>query len=215
MAKKVYKSTSGKRGSLLEVAQDPDYGKDTRGNAKKKVYMYNAKGELVDTDKLKNSLKSPDLKEEHPEVVGAKLYNEKLTKLEEQYTGINLMPSTLIIRLRRSINMVGGLWIPDQIKKPLPSGLDGVNKEDTQDNPFPFDNYGVIVNVAENIKKEYPFITPGKFAQVTPKVKDIGYNRERMLYVPGTYHFQHYNDKRDPKESGYIKVKVFDIDFVE
>ena len=118
MAKKTYKSRSGKHGTLMQTAADPDFGKDTRGDFKGKILMAN--GEPLSEEAKEAQRKEWDMKlqasyDKHKAIeLEVDHYNENLEKLDKDYQGIDVK-NYLIVRMMHSPVVKNGMFVGNKI----------------------------------------------------------------------------------------------------
>lgn len=205
---KKFKTASKKRGDLMEVVTDPNYGVDTRGDFKGKVFM--PSGEVYDSNEMKerekqqaqefatiDELESSKIDDFNNNLLNDPLY-EKLSIIADERVLVRMTKAPLFTK--------SGLRIPTNIPKPLKSGMEGVDHKRMQEHPFRFNNYGVVVNTSSTKLKR------GDKVIINPKALEISFNRVIDMYEPPLYAFKHPLDTRDDyNELGYLFIYSNDI----
>lgn len=214
------KSVSGKRGTLLQVANDPNYGKDTRGEAKDRVF-FNAKGETVNGgESMKKQLEQDKERldkqaaERYDKAVS---YNLNLPNLEKEYTELSLSPGTVVVRLiRKDISQTAsGLYLPNQrLHNPLKSGLKGTSDTDTSEHPYPFYPFGIVVNMSKELEGTWEDLKVGSWVKVDNRAMNVFFDEPNREYiVPNA--LVKFGDSRPIKETGYLRIKRHEVVYVD
>lgn len=232
MAKNIIKSASKKRGTLMETVTDPNYGKDTRGEAKDKVFMGNnpsglrptAGATIIDANGNEIKSKPVEKKEERMteaefrmvnEAMKAKIqeikdYNNNLYELDKKYTSLKTFNGGILVRLKRiptyrEVEVAGEvseIYIPVHAVKP--SMADPHGREGIKvEHPFPYTNVGVVVS------SDSPKLQVGDTVQLTRKSLSFHWSP-----VEGTWEwpqaFYHHNDGIEFQ--GYVLLREYDIE---
>lgn len=227
MPKKTYKSKSGKHGSIYEVVSDKDYGKDTRGEAKDKVYMNTTKG----ADKGKGKIIAPDLAmgekikqledtlsgvDSHPDVVSANEHNNNINVIPDIYgSKLSLSPGSILVRLYKIVPVENGFYVGyPQLKMPSRATGDPGLGNETQVHPFPFKTIGIIHNISNSVKTHmsdkngdnyWPGFEVGAKVIIDSSVLKVDFNPDIWKIVPPVYKFVHPEDKEH--QDGYVLIR--------
>lgn len=197
---KQFKTTSGKQGNLMEVITDKDYGKDTRGEAKSKIFM-----PIDHSNKEKSNyvpLVLDNDKELQQEIDD---YNNSIEVIEDLYNELQVTSEQrVLVRLYKYDHIVNGLVRPHLYELPLKSGAPGKSNE-TQQNPFPFKSHGVVISSSVDKHKR------GDKVIVQPQSVKPYFDRDFHLYSPPIFAFKHPEDKRDYSKTGYILLSANDV----
>lgn len=223
------KGKNGKEGSLMDVVTDPDYGRDTRGEAKERISMNsgkrelpNSKGKLLDANG--NEINAPKdtgeklTKEEFQYINEAmskkikeiKSYNEYLYHLEPKYKELELFNGMVLVRLKRipsfqEVEIAGEkseIYIPIQATKPNPA--DPTGREGMKvDHPYPYTNVGVVVS------SDSDKLSAGDTVQLTRKAMNFHWNLSVGEWEWANA-FYHHADGLEYR--GYVLIREYDIE---
>jgi hypothetical protein len=195
------KNASGKKGSLMDVITDSNYGKDTRGEAKGKVYMSNSNNIILPSGH------SIDLAARQQATLQAKAlqemtdaYNASLYELDPEYSELELFNGTMLVRLKRQPSTKNGIILSSVVAKPSNANPDAEGEK--VENPFPYENVGVVV-CSDNDK-----FNSLDTVQITDKAMNFHWNLVKRDWE-WPIAFTKYDDRDG--FYGYVLLREYDI----
>lgn len=140
------------------------------------------------------------------ELEGRFVYNKKISILDTRYTQdhIIMLHDNILVRLLLLPGVHGFTVKPETIAVPNRAGT-GEWEELTDQ--YPYDNIGVVVNIANSTSKEFN-IKKGDFVRVDNLITQTKFAQGRQ-YLKNAYF--HHDAANDMQFEGYVKVRPYDI----
>lgn len=194
-----------KKGNIMDIVSDANYGVDTRGDFKGTYFVHQPQKEtntiISATEEKQSSFNYNSKVEERIKKVN--MYNEMLFELDPIYSSLEVLNEMTIIRLfKMPIVNQAGMFLSSMVNKP--SNGDPGRVGEKVEHPFPFQQIGVVVSTSS----KQPQLRPGRLVQVTEKTMNFHWNLVKQDWEwPALFRLQ-------DGDEGYILIRDYDIQVV-